>query len=48
MGIFLLLELDQSVDLGRNLCEKSSSLPLTENGNVFMFSSLFYEEYIIN
>lgn len=48
MGIFLLLELDQPVDLGRSLCGKSSSLPLTENGNVFMFGSLFYEEYIIN
>lgn len=38
----------ESVDFGRNLCEKYSSLPLIGNGNVFMFGRLFYKECIIN
>lgn len=38
----------ESVDSGRNLCEKYSSLPLIENGNVFMFGRLFYKECIIS
>lgn len=38
----------ESVDFGRNLCEKYSSLPLIEIGNVFMFGCLFYKECILS
>lgn len=42
---FFLFILELDLIFGRNLCEKYSSLPLTENGN--LFGILFYEEYII-